>query len=98
MATVVKTIAIFTARSEKTEAVKGLLLGMLRPSREEPGNLRWDVWQDPIEPRRFMVDELYSDDAAVAMHRETPHYQHYATAIKDVADRIVVTVHPVEVA
>ena len=43
--------------------------GMVGPCRAEPGNLRWDVWQDRDDPNRFVLDELYADDAAVAAGR-----------------------------
>ena len=40
-----------------------LIRGMVGPCRAEPGNLRWDVWQDRDDPNRFVLDELYADDA-----------------------------------
>ena len=41
----------------------------------EPGNLRFDVLQDPKVKTRFFIYEAYQDDAAVQAHKETPHYQ-----------------------
>jgi len=92
-----KTVAIFTARPGKSDEVRNLLLGMLRPSRKEAGNLRWDLWRDPAAETRFVVDELYVDAGAVMIHRETPHYKTYAEAMQSAADRVAVTVEPVEV-
>ncbi len=40
----------------------------------EPGNLRFDVLQDPKVKTRFFIYEAYRDDAAVQAHKETPHY------------------------
>ncbi|QJT82752.1 (4S)-4-hydroxy-5-phosphonooxypentane-2,3-dione isomerase [Kosakonia sp. MUSA4] len=40
----------------------------------EPGNLRFDVLQDPKVKTRFFIYEAYQDDAAVAAHKKTPHY------------------------
>ncbi|MEQ4450427.1 MULTISPECIES: (4S)-4-hydroxy-5-phosphonooxypentane-2,3-dione isomerase [Kosakonia] len=40
----------------------------------EPGNLRFDVLQDPKVKTRFFIYEAYQDDAAVQAHKETPHY------------------------
>jgi quinol monooxygenase YgiN len=95
---IVKTVAIFMAHADKAEVVREALLGMAGPSRKEAGNLRWDLWTDPAEPHRFVVDELYKNANAVFEHRRTPHYKQCAAAIKDVADRIVVSVEPIEVA
>jgi quinol monooxygenase YgiN len=72
----VKIMAILAARPGKTDELKALVLGMVAPSRAEPGNLRWDVWQDQADTGRFVLDELYKDNAAVAAHRETPHFKH----------------------
>jgi quinol monooxygenase YgiN len=71
----VKIVAILSARSGKAEELKALLMGMLAPCRAEPGNLRWDIWQDQADPGRLVLDELYTDNAAVAAHRATSHFQ-----------------------
>ena len=75
MPTPVKTIGILTARAGKVEALKALLDGMLAPSRAEPGNLRYELWRDHVDPNRFVLDELYTDNGAVAAHPETPHFK-----------------------
>lgn len=41
---------------------------------QEPGNLRFDVLQDPAIPTRFFIYEAYADEAAVLAHKKTPHY------------------------
>ncbi|GAA0331871.1 (4S)-4-hydroxy-5-phosphonooxypentane-2,3-dione isomerase [Morganella psychrotolerans] len=41
---------------------------------KEPGNLRFDVLQDPDVQTRFYIYEAYTDDAAVAAHKKTSHY------------------------
>ncbi|MDX6941419.1 antibiotic biosynthesis monooxygenase, partial [Enterobacter kobei] len=41
---------------------------------KEPGNLRFDVLQDPSVKNRFFIFEAYKDEAAVLAHKETPHY------------------------
>jgi len=40
----------------------------------EPGNLRFDVLQDPQLATRFFIYEAYRDEAAVLAHKKTPHY------------------------
>ncbi len=46
--------------------------------RDEPGCLRFDVIQDRDDGGRFYFYEVYRDEAALAAHRETPHFKHYA--------------------
>lgn len=91
----VKTVAIFVARPGKVDDLRALLDGMLTPSRSEPGNLRYDLWRDQTDPSRFVLDELYVDNEAVAAHRASPHFQNYASVIADLAERTAVTLDPV---
>jgi quinol monooxygenase YgiN len=97
MSTIVKTIAILTARPGKVEALAKLFYGMIPHSRAEPGNLAWNVWRDRSDPSRFVLDEVYSDNADVAAHRETPHYKNYLSKISDLADRTVLLLEPDQV-
>ncbi len=90
-----KITAILTARPGRAEELKALLVGMAPHCRAEPGNLRWDVWQDQSRPDRYVLDELYADDDAVAAHRETPHYKDYLSRIPDLAERTAVVLSPV---
>lgn len=98
MSTPVKIVAILVARPGKTEPLTALLGGMTEPSRTEPGNLRYDLWQDQADPGRFLLDELYRDGAAVLAHRATPHFQNYLTKINDLAERTALVLDPVLVA
>jgi quinol monooxygenase YgiN len=92
-----KITAILVAKPGKADALKELLAGMVKPCRAEPGNLRWDIWQDQADPNRFVLDELYVDSDAVAAHRATPHFQNYVSKIADLADRTAIVSAPVEV-
>lgn len=93
----VKVVAALTARPGQVDALKALLEGMIAPSRAEPGNLRYDLWQDQADPARFVFDELYIDAAANAAHRETPHFQAYLARINELADRTAYALTPVDV-
>ncbi|TCP95175.1 autoinducer 2-degrading protein [Cricetibacter osteomyelitidis] len=43
-------------------------------TRQEPGNLRFDVLQDPDIKTRFYAYEVYVNEAALEAHRTTEHY------------------------
>lgn len=94
----VKIVALLTARPGKAGELEALLSGMLAPARAEPGNLRWDIWRDRAAAGHFVLDELYKDAAAVAAHRETPHFLAYLARIGDLAERTALTLEPVQVA
>ena len=97
MSSPAKITGILIARPGKAEELKALLVGMAPHSRAEPGNLRWDIWQDQSQPDRIVLDELYRDDTAVAAHHQTPHYQDYLLRIPDLADRTALVLAPIAV-
>ena len=97
MSSYVKITGMLTARPEKADELRALLLGMAPHCRAEPGNLRWDIWQDQSRPDRYVLDELYQDGTAVAAHRETPHYKDYLARIEDLAERTALALSPIEV-
>ena len=94
MTTPVKIIAILTALPGATDQLRALLEGMLAPSRAEAGNLRYDLWQDQGEPTRFVLDELYTGQDAVAAHRATAHFQDYLAQIETLAERVAFVLDP----
>ena len=98
MATPVKIMAILAARQDRAADLKALLFGMADACRAETGNLRWDIWQDQADAGRFVLDELYADNAAVAAHRETPHFRTYFAKVGDLAERTAMVLDPVGVA
>ncbi|WP_075291500.1 putative quinol monooxygenase [Pararhizobium arenae] len=97
MSSPVKIVAILAAHPGRTAELKTLLSGMVAPSRAEPGNLRWDIWQDNTSPDRFVLDELYTSAQAVAAHRETPHFKHYVSTINDLAERKAFVLDPADI-
>ncbi|GEM_PF-570988 len=95
-ATNAKIVAILTALPGKASELQALLSDMAPSCRAEPGNLRWDIWQDKAKPERFILDELYIDAGAVEAHRETPHFKNYASKINGLAERTAYVVTPVD--
>ena len=49
----------------------------------EPGNLRFDVLQDPETPARFILYEAYADAAAAKAHKDTAHYLAWRESVAD---------------
>jgi len=97
VATHMKTTALLKARPGRATELIALLRGLANHSRSEPGNLRWDLWQDQNDETNFIIDELYRDAASVEAHRATPHFREYASRIGELATRTAVTSHPLDV-
>ncbi|WP_445679337.1 putative quinol monooxygenase [Radicibacter daui] len=98
MPTPAKITAILTAKPGKESDLLALIEAMAPHCRSEPGNLRWDIWQDQSQPGRYVLDELYVDEAAIAAHRQTPHFLDYLARVGDIADRMAIVSTPVSVA
>ena len=49
----------------------------------EPGALRFDLLRDPADPSRFVIYEVYRDEAGAAAHKETAHYLAWRAAVAD---------------
>ena len=75
-------------RAEMLEAFARAILENADASvARDPGCLRFDVSQQVDEPRRWVFHEVYTDEAAHAAHRRSPHYAAYL----EVADRAIVS-------
>jgi len=48
------------------------LLSTTAPTRAEPGNLRYDLYQSPTNPSYFMRFEVWRNPQALEDHKQTP--------------------------
>jgi len=56
----------------------------------EPGCLQFDVVQDPKNTTRFVMLEVYRDDAAIKAHQDSQHFKDFRPVVGElVADRKV---------
>ena len=68
-------IAVLKARPDKTESLRDALKALLLPTRQEPGNLDYALFQLRDEPETFYVRESWRDEAALEEHIALPHFQ-----------------------
>jgi autoinducer 2-degrading protein len=72
----------FLVRPGFAERFGELILANARASLErEAGCRRFDVLMVPQDGRRFVLYEIYDDDAAFELHLRSPHYHSFAAAI-----------------
>ena len=50
-------------------------------SRLEEGNVRFDVLRDNRNPNKFVLYEVYRDENAAALHKETEHYKKWRETV-----------------
>src|SRR5215472_800537 len=65
------------ANPGKEEEVADAFRKLESAARQEPGCLMFIVHRHRTDHSRFFVYEQYRDDAALATHRETKHFQEY---------------------
>lgn len=50
-------------------------------TRQEGGNLRYEVLQQENDPTRFVIQEIYKDDDAMNAHFNAPHFEAWRSAV-----------------
>ena len=78
-----RTGVILAVRVHVAPAVRERFMPLMLANRDgartaEPGCLRYDVFQDFDDSDCILVIEEYADHAALAAHRESPHYLAWA--------------------
>ena len=53
---------------------------------QEPGNVRFDVLQDPEDATKFTIYEVFTSAEAVEDHRKTEHYKTVAALLEDIME------------
>lgn len=87
------TAVFYTVGAGQEEQAAALLRQAQEASRTEPGCRAYEVSQDVANPARFLLYEVYDDEAALAAHKETDHYRDIVAAqVKPmVVEREVIT-------
>jgi len=84
-------VAYLTAKPGKEAEFKEKMTAQARRClANEPGCLQFDVAQDPNNPARLVMLEVYQDEAAVKAHQESQHFKDFRPVVSDlVAERKV---------
>ncbi|MFZ5891685.1 MAG: antibiotic biosynthesis monooxygenase [Myxococcota bacterium] len=69
-------------KPESVEVFKAATLLNARASLKEPGVVRFDVLQEPSDPTRFVLVEIFRDEQAPLAHKETAHYAAWRDAVE----------------
>ncbi|MDP9268012.1 MAG: antibiotic biosynthesis monooxygenase [Acidobacteriota bacterium] len=67
----------FTVKPGAETRVRELMRTMEEHSRKEPGCITYVGHQSIEDPRRFFFYETYTDEAALAAHRNAPYFREY---------------------
>ena len=70
--------ATWTAEPGQEAVVLDAIQKLTPASREEPGNVFYQAYQDAAEPSVFRLFEIYDDEDAYAAHGASDHFKQYA--------------------
>eukprot|EP00815_Leptocylindrus_aporus_P010608 CAMPEP_0116067196 /NCGR_PEP_ID=MMETSP0322-20121206/10857_1 /TAXON_ID=163516 /ORGANISM="Leptocylindrus danicus var. apora, Strain B651" /LENGTH=164 /DNA_ID=CAMNT_0003553941 /DNA_START=107 /DNA_END=601 /DNA_ORIENTATION=+ len=77
-------VHVFVSVKEGTEdAFKEASFANARASAKEEGIARFDVIQQIDDPTKFVLVEVYKNDEAPALHKETAHYSTWRETVAD---------------
>ncbi|RQZ17204.1 antibiotic biosynthesis monooxygenase [Burkholderia sp. Bp9031] len=84
-------VAVLYARAGQEARLRTRLAELVEPSRQEHGNLRYELLFDEADPRRFVFVELWENEKAQATHHnESPHIQTFQTRHWDAVEKVEV--------
>ena len=72
---VVYTFAKWQVREGRLDEVLNILAELSLKSMAEDGNLEYTIHQSTSDPNTLVLFEAYKDEAALAEHRKSQHYQ-----------------------
>jgi quinol monooxygenase YgiN len=70
-------------KPERVEAFRAASLANVRKSAQEPGVLRFELYQGASDPVRFHLLEAYRDGAARDEHLTSEHFQAWRLEVAD---------------
>ncbi|SLN41870.1 Antibiotic biosynthesis monooxygenase [Aquimixticola soesokkakensis] len=81
-----------TCAPTEVEDLLSLMAKHIRLSRNEPGCLDFDLWQDELTPHVFHLSEVFRSEAALQAHQDRTHSSDWGRVTKDMR-RDFKTVH-----
>lgn len=82
----VRVVARLVAKEGQEEALGAELVGLLEPTRAEPGCVRYELWRNAADPREFTFVEEWASGEALEGHFETPHVRGALARFPDLLD------------
>jgi len=70
-------------KADQVKAFRAVTVENAACSIQEPGVARFDVIQQPDDPTRFVLVEVYRTPDDPAKHKETAHYQKWRDTVAD---------------
>lgn len=96
MGAIVLVVRLTAQPGKRDEFLPHLQANAAGAKRDEPGCQRFEIMLPKDDPDTLYLHEVYDDDAALAAHREAPHYKKMGDAAGLIADREVIVTERLE--
>lgn len=77
----IATLVFVDVKPENVEDFRTITQYNHENSRKEAGNVRFDVLQSREDPTKFVLYEVFADEAAAAFHKTTEHYNRWRETV-----------------
>lgn len=91
MTTPLTLIATLVAKAGSETELEQTLQNLQGPSRDEETCIQYDFHRDAEQARTFHMIEQWTDEAALAAHEATPHFQAALPVIERAAEKFSIT-------
>lgn len=82
-------LVVLYAKAGRESELRDRLRGVVEPSRQDAGNLRYELFVQQDDPRRFIfVEHWESPQAQEAHHTQTEHIRRFQEEGSDAVERI----------
>ncbi|MDR1201248.1 MAG: antibiotic biosynthesis monooxygenase [Tannerellaceae bacterium] len=79
-------IAHVTTKAEYKDELMKAFEKVVEGTRQEAGNISYDLYVDTSDPLKFTIVELWKSQDAINIHNETSHFKEFVKAIDGKAD------------
>jgi len=76
-------LATLKAKAGQADALKAALLALIEPTRAEPGNLDYMLFERQGEPGCFYMREAFAHQEAFDAHAASEHFQRFLARSED---------------
>lgn len=88
-------VAIVKSKPDVEDQLRAEALKLVAPSRKEPGNISYDLFQATDDKSVFAFHENWASMEAFTLHTKTPHFEHFIAVTKDWLDGPLKILHPI---
>ncbi|MFC3395265.1 putative quinol monooxygenase [Brenneria rubrifaciens] len=86
----IRIVASVQAKAKFVENVTAAVKNVVEPSRQEPGNLQYDLHKEVDIPGSFVFIERWKSQEALAEHEQTAHFKRLIVELEGKTQSLVI--------